>query len=124
MDSYHCPKCGSKVVSEHRDEDNRAVDVWTACGSHWHREDSGWVQDGTHKAGWTTASAHTCGLVLALNAELEGVELERDRAQSRLREIEDELFAVQARFDRARRMLLATGMEEALVDAALGDPHG
>lgn len=122
MDEYLCPVCGSRIVGEHRDEHNMTQDVWTACGSEWHRTDSDRVRDGSVKMGWTHASAHTCGLIMALQAEKIGAEIDGNQARELLTYTQGELQRVARQKDRARRMLLATGMKEALIDAALEDP--
>ena len=118
-DEDRCPKCGSKVVGQHRDEENVLVDLWTACGSEWHSEDSMYVSSVLDKdVGWSHNS-HACSLILGLMADKEGAEHDRDATREALTQVQTSYTAVVRELERAVRMLVGYGMTEYAARAAL-----
>lgn len=115
----NCPKCGSKPIGEHRDEDNVLIDLFTACGSEWHHEDSLYCHSTEDKdPGWTHRQ-HACSLILGLFAERRGAEEDARRSRDQLFATQKEYMRVTRQVERAIKMLVAGGMKEAVVRASL-----
>lgn len=114
-----CPKCESEAVFERRGEEGEVLELGTACGSRFYRDT---VEDRPeqYQVGWNHY-LHGCRLVNRLNAKIHTVTEERDEAREQLRVSQAATASTFDQLTRARRMLLATGMNEALVDAALDE---
>ena len=118
-DEWRCPKCGARVVGEHRDEDYNVLDIHTACGSFYKAPDHPDVQSSTYPAGWTHPNAHTCRMRLGLVAERAAARVERDELKLVVTQVNETNVRLSTKLDRAKRMLVAAGVSEALVEASL-----
>lgn len=119
-DEYNCPRCNSRVVSEHRGAEYEPLHFGTACGADWYAAEGTYIPNG-HEPGWNLPSAHTCSLVTSLNDKIMELESKVGELTTVVDSVNATNLSLYEKVGRARRMLVAAGVTEAMIDAALED---
>lgn len=117
---YNCPRCNSHVVAEHRGPDYEPLHFGTACGSNWYAAEEAYIPNG-HEPGWNFPSAHTCKLVSTLTHQKRELEDKVEHLTRAVNSVNATNLGMDNKLARARRMLVAAGVTEAMIDAALED---